>query len=171
MFLWLNMSPCHIYLCAILLKDIKNLNLLDLFTLVPAVQCVLCIKVSNLLKVWHRRHSICNTHRTHRPQQTNTHIQIYMNTTSAHNSYPVRYWITCWNENLLYWSPNCLSFSKITHLQKSYIWFHWRRQGFSCETQNSNWNTINEQSTCTTHRERMITLERGSYCYLVITLF
>ena len=50
LFLWLNVE-CHIYLCAILLKDIKDLNLLDIFTLVPAAQCVSCIKASNLLKV------------------------------------------------------------------------------------------------------------------------
>ena len=54
--------------------------------------------------------------------RANTHIFKYILTPPLHtaNLYCTE-WVTCWNKNLFYRRSQCLSFSKITHLQKSYI--------------------------------------------------
>ena len=103
LFLLLNLSSCHTFLCVVLLNDIMDLNLTCLGSLVPATPCVFCNNASNILNVWHGLHCFCwcsdlilhtqtNTPRTHGANRL-TNIKVYTNTICAHNNYPELRWL------------------------------------------------------------------------------
>ena len=76
-------------------------------------------------------------------------------------------WITWWNKYLIYRGQQRFSFSKITHMPKSYIcWWNLSRVSPSWQTQNTDTNGIFEQSkhTHTPRREKYNFRER----YLVL---
>ena len=66
-------------------------------------------------------------------------------------------WITWWNTNLIYRGQQCLSFSKITHMSKSYIcWWNLTRVSPSWQTQNTDINGIFEENKHTHATKREI---------------
>ena len=90
-------------------------------------------------------------YQTHRPK---TNTQIYINPTCyVRTTYTE--WIICRYKNLLYRGSQCLCFSKVTRLWKSYIcWLHSTRRSPSSETKNTDWNGINEQNVHTAHTDK-----------------
>ena len=90
-------------------------------------------------------------YQTHRPK---TNTQIYINPTCYVRTTYTQ-WIICRYKNLLYRGSQCLCFSKVTRLWKSYIcWLHSTRRSPSSETKNTDWNGINEQNVHTTHTDK-----------------
>ena len=90
-------------------------------------------------------------YQTHRPK---TNTQIYINPTCYVRTTYTQ-WIICRYKNLLYRGSQCLCFSKVTRLWKSYIcWLHSTRRSPSSETTNTDWNGINEQNVHTTHTDK-----------------
>ena len=134
LFLWLYKSSRHSRV--ILLNDVTNLNLLSLGALVALCYVVYAtwhqifwrfdlddvVFASNLICYHTHTHTHTHTHKhtehTKGPIDLQTRISIYwQQLLCAHNRY-LYYteWTTCWYKNLLYRGPQCLSFSKMTHL-------------------------------------------------------
>ena len=64
-------------------------------------------------------------------------------------------WMFYWYKKLLYGGPKCCYFSKMTHLWKSYLLISVNKtKSFLWNTKNTVRNSVNEQNTYTTHREK-----------------
>ena len=125
-YLWVNVWSYHI-LCVIFLNDIMDLNLLSLDTLVAAATC--CVFYAPSIKftqgftwmtvfastlIWHHTQRQTHAGHTKGPIDWHTCINIYQHhLLCAHCNYM---YYTEWI-NVLYRGPQCLCFSKTTHLR------------------------------------------------------
>ena len=69
-------------------------------------------------QIWYHSHRQTYTQDTQEPTDRHTHINIYQqHPLCEHNNF-LYYseWLTCWYKALIYGGPQCICFSKITHL-------------------------------------------------------